>query len=233
MVKRGFTLAEVLITLAVIGIVAALTIPALISNYQKKVTVSKLQEAYGIFANAVKMAEVEHGDVSTWTFSEFATRAEGNQYFFDNFLKPYIKVQEVCNPSSIACWKTSISLSGKSGYLVPSSDQFSFTINNGMTAYFWITHPLSNIQIWVNINGKNNKAVLGKDIFGFRLVIDKELSGLPYNGFFILGEDLDTDTLINDEQYGCSKNIDTIYSGRYCGALIKRDGWKIPETYPW
>ncbi len=33
----AFTLAEVLITLAIIGIVAALTIPTLISNYQKKI----------------------------------------------------------------------------------------------------------------------------------------------------------------------------------------------------
>ena len=34
--KNGFTLAEVLITLGIIGVVAALTIPALIGNYQKK-----------------------------------------------------------------------------------------------------------------------------------------------------------------------------------------------------
>ena len=35
--KRGFTLAEVLITLGIIGVVAALTIPTLINNYQKKI----------------------------------------------------------------------------------------------------------------------------------------------------------------------------------------------------
>ena len=38
--KKGFTLAEVLITLGVIGIVAAMTIPTLVNNYQEKVTVS-------------------------------------------------------------------------------------------------------------------------------------------------------------------------------------------------
>ena len=36
MKKRAFTLAEVLITLGIIGVVAAMTIPTLISNYQKK-----------------------------------------------------------------------------------------------------------------------------------------------------------------------------------------------------
>lgn len=34
--KRAFTLVEVLITLGIIGVVAALTLPALIENYQKK-----------------------------------------------------------------------------------------------------------------------------------------------------------------------------------------------------
>ena len=35
-VRGGFTLAEVLITLGIIGIVAALTIPTLVANYQNK-----------------------------------------------------------------------------------------------------------------------------------------------------------------------------------------------------
>lgn len=38
----AFTLAEVLITLGIIGIVAAMTIPTLINNYQKKITVTRL-----------------------------------------------------------------------------------------------------------------------------------------------------------------------------------------------
>ena len=42
--RVAFTLAEVLITLGIIGIVAAMTIPTLIVNYQKKQTVSKLKQ---------------------------------------------------------------------------------------------------------------------------------------------------------------------------------------------
>ena len=57
--KRAFTLAEVLITLGIIGVVAALTIPTLISNYQKKVTVAKLKYAYSVLIGAFKMAEVD------------------------------------------------------------------------------------------------------------------------------------------------------------------------------
>ena len=44
MKRSGFTLAEVLITLGIIGVVAALTIPNLIAGYEKQVTISKLQK---------------------------------------------------------------------------------------------------------------------------------------------------------------------------------------------
>ena len=64
--KAAFTLAEVLITLAIIGIVAALTIPTLITNYQKKQTVSKLKQSYSIISQALTMAQAEHGDTTTW-----------------------------------------------------------------------------------------------------------------------------------------------------------------------
>ena len=44
--KKAFTLAEVLITLGIIGVVAAITIPGLITKYQKLVTVVKLKKVY-------------------------------------------------------------------------------------------------------------------------------------------------------------------------------------------
>jgi len=46
--KAAFTLAEVLITLGIIGVVAAMTIPALISNYQKRVWTAQLQKVYAV-----------------------------------------------------------------------------------------------------------------------------------------------------------------------------------------
>ena len=56
MKKIGFTLAEVLITLGIIGIVAAMTIPTLIAEQQKKQTVAKLQRALGIMNQAYRLA---------------------------------------------------------------------------------------------------------------------------------------------------------------------------------
>lgn len=62
----GFTLAEVLVTLGIIGIVAALTIPTLVANYRKKVVVSKLKKVYSDLQQAVKLSEADNGTCDTW-----------------------------------------------------------------------------------------------------------------------------------------------------------------------
>ena len=50
----GFTLAEVLITLGIIGVVAALTLPSVIQKYQKKVTVERLKNIIASCPNVRK-----------------------------------------------------------------------------------------------------------------------------------------------------------------------------------
>ena len=52
--RLGFTLAEVLITLGIIGVVAALTMPVLVANYSKKADVAKLKKAYTVIRNTGK-----------------------------------------------------------------------------------------------------------------------------------------------------------------------------------
>lgn len=57
----AFTLAEVLITLGIIGIVAAMTIPAIINNSEKQSIVSKVKEAYSIMSQATGQIKTECG----------------------------------------------------------------------------------------------------------------------------------------------------------------------------
>lgn len=64
--KGAFTLAEVLITLGVVGVVAALTVPSLIAKYQERVYISKIRKAYYTLDQAVRHAVEEYGPVDTW-----------------------------------------------------------------------------------------------------------------------------------------------------------------------
>lgn len=76
--KIAFTLAEVLITLGIIGVVSAITIPALINEHKKIVTVNKLKKNYVLFAQVFQMAERENGFAENWDYSlshtEFAEK---------------------------------------------------------------------------------------------------------------------------------------------------------------
>ena len=80
--KSGFTLAEVLITLGIIGTVAAMTIPTLMMNYQKQVWESKLKKIYSIATNACERMLIEenvsrvnetevYGDISNDTLRKY------------------------------------------------------------------------------------------------------------------------------------------------------------------
>ena len=58
--RVGFTLAEVLITLGIIGIVSAMTIPTLVKNYQKKVLNTQFVQAYSILNQALRMTTSQY-----------------------------------------------------------------------------------------------------------------------------------------------------------------------------
>ena len=60
--KKGFTLAEVLITLMIIGIVAALTIPSVISNYQQQEFKTGLKKAVSVLNEAIQMNIAQDGE---------------------------------------------------------------------------------------------------------------------------------------------------------------------------
>lgn len=75
----GFTLAEVLITLGIIGIVAALTIPTLINNYQKKAYIAALQKTYSQTQNAFKLMMADEG-VDFLSQTKFFAELKRNGY---------------------------------------------------------------------------------------------------------------------------------------------------------
>lgn len=59
--KIAFTLAEILITLTIIGVIAALTIPTLLNKYNEKKTISQLNKMYSTLSQALASAQREYG----------------------------------------------------------------------------------------------------------------------------------------------------------------------------
>ena len=101
-VTSAFTLAEVLITLGIIGVVAALILPHVVTRINEKVTVSKLKETYSMLNQAYKMAEVENDKPQFW-YKGASNISDANQHtVFAEILAKHLKVAKTCINTSYA-----------------------------------------------------------------------------------------------------------------------------------
>ena len=91
MKHKAFTTAEVLITLGILGVVIAMTLPALIGHYQKKVTVEKLKTIYSKLSEVIKISETDNGVVNSWDYTL------SSDEFVKIYLAPYIKNFKINN----------------------------------------------------------------------------------------------------------------------------------------
>src|SRR5574344_2705711 len=92
--KAAFTLAEVLIVLGIIGVVAAFTIPVLIKNIQKEETLIKLKASYTQLYQTIKLSEVDNGPTSEWDRIKPRDSDELLSWF-NTYLAKYLKYTKV------------------------------------------------------------------------------------------------------------------------------------------
>ncbi len=252
--KVAFTLAEVLITLGVIGVVAAMTIPTLVGQYKKIQTVSQLTKAYAELNQVLKLAEVDNGTMDSWDFSNNTENTdEIHKYFAENYIYPYIKVIKKCpGENRKDCWAEEVkSIDGtKSSRASSGHDKGAFVTSSGYSVRYWL-HAIGNGGwLWVDLNGKKEPNTIGADVFPFIMSWGSSKS-IPVNsseclrkyGVFPMGlsciERPTREDLINGTakevsgKSNCIKGENKDLSGGYCGALIMYDGWKIKDDYPY
>lgn len=220
----GFTLAEVLITLGIIGVVAALTIPTLMTAHKKHVTAAKLKRAVSSINQAIKLSESENGEVENWD------RTLPQNEFIDKYFRPYMKIAQVCNPATDCGYESNVAwryLNGGGGAYASLNHggRTPFLTFDGVVyAYSAFAAGSGSISgdndrvIIVDINGAEKPNQFGKDVF-FLYRIEEEDSIIPYGA----------DKTDGEIRRSCSKTGD----GFYCAALIRANGWEIPNSYPW
>ena len=239
----GFTLAEVLITLGIIGIIAALTMPTLIANYQKKRTVTQLKATYSILNQAFEAAKADYGDMDNWDMDSYKGQTTGGKELFKSFTEkyflPYIKpvknygitkfsnigyeqiyyLNKNIDSNSLNSQKYIISLAN--GSIVGLSlDTHCDEIKEDSDGNKICTsgHYYTSIYIIVDINGIKKPNTIGKDIFVMSMYSNK------FGFYRYPASENKRDILL---QY-CSKNS---IENRHCGRLIQYDGWEI--KYDW
>ncbi len=219
----GFTLAEVLITLGIIGIVAALTIPSIITKYQKKETAKKLQQAYNLLQQTASLAQAEYGDMDTWDC--FIKGNMSAEQFANKYIIPFFQNSNIKKYGSwvVAGYKEPPKLMDGTD---TSAYQYYFQISQGYiySTFAYDTNDRRIFLIYMDINGTNGKNRLGRDIFvatyGYSSKKEYQYKLHMYNY-----SQSDRDTIIKNN---CNKT-----AGGYCGALIEMDGWEIKDDYPW
>ena len=97
--KFGFTLAETLITLGIIGVVAAMTIPNLMSKLRYNREAALLKENYSILQQMMLRAN-EEGAMSNLPYTDNMNQLKE---WFSTYMLPFVKVSKVCYGTK-GCW---------------------------------------------------------------------------------------------------------------------------------
>ncbi|MCD7878541.1 MAG: type II secretion system GspH family protein [Candidatus Gastranaerophilales bacterium] len=220
--KSAFTLAEVLITLVIIGIIAAITVPTLMANYRKQEVSSRLKKFYSNLSNAVRLADMENPGFIKSTYS--ARETDYGQWWNDTLGK-YMPVTEKAN-STYAMNSTT-----DSSYI---PDKI-YVLNDGSII---IEHVAGRYDVTTNfmidINGEKAPNAYGKDIFGFSVGDRHESKGTDAisKNIFVCTHwsycgaryiDYTRDRALQD----CVNSSPTM-----CAKLLQYDGWQVKDDYP-
>ena len=242
--RAAFTLAEVLITLGIIGVVAAMTMPGLVSKYRKYVVETELQKAFSIISQVVRMSEVQNGDAAYWLYPTIgsATSLEGaeqSENFVNLYIKPHIKY--------IKAEKDNIKVyysDGTESYLTTYINKVpQFILADGIFLTF---HPTATIDqsrgyvmlVYVGTTNmrKNSELVEGKNFFTFTVSLADTISKVSLEPQSYLNWSCQK---LNENQEtfieNCRKNTretSGVSSSVYCTYMIYCNGWEIPDNYP-
>ncbi len=217
--KKGFTLSEVLITLVIIGVISAITVPSVIQTTDRRETITGIKKAYSTLTNWERRVQVDYGHSSTWESAEEI----GLEKYYETYIKPYFNIMKYCNTGEECGYKSDkpfTQLNGDGGVFVAKSSRISFTTIDGM-AYSFVEY--SNITgalypvIKVDINGAKKPNRYGRDVFTFYRTED---IGIKPSGY-----DESQDAVKSD----CSRSG----TGVYCAARIMRNSWDFDDGYPW
>ena len=250
--RAAFTLAEVLITLGIIGVVAVMTLPTLIQNYQKHITVNRLKVNYNILNNAVRRAEADFGEITTWDelLNSYSTDYDGNKpavklqaaSIIKKYLMPYLSGAQLTETKSLAQlgYKRPI-LNAKGSIFAPiNATGPILTLKNGTVILISIdiSNPdaegkkyLYGLNLVIDIDGPNGYNTKGKDVFLASLPYARNTRVMFHQNYRVFPNTRKMEIIsINREdlKINCKTS-----NGNYCGALIQMDGWQIKDDYPW
>ncbi len=159
---RAFTLAEVLVTLGIIGVVSAMTVPSLMQNYQRQSYVTQLHKVYNELSQVLVRYQNDKNAVNLLEAGLTSTAA------IQNMLTSYTKVIATCDTVTSPCFATSYKYQtgaavGEGSY---TANVKGYVLASGAAirpVYSATTTKLANFMI--DINGPKGPNIAGRDLF--------------------------------------------------------------------
>lgn len=249
----AFTLAEVLITLGIIGVVAAMTIPTLISNYQKTQYVTQLKKAYATTNQALKQMAADNDCIDDLKCTGLFDTGS-SQFSLGSALVKYFNVAKNCKINkNQSCWAdvTNQNYDGSFTGTNPtydSSDCYKFVTADGMS--FFIYNYRNNCitdgsegstnyssgrtgnmkqtcaELHIDVNGLKKPNAIGRDTFVFYITNGKGAMLYPLGG---------ADDKYNgaegrwwtDDSGNPRRCYQNDKSGYHCAGRVMEEGWQM------
>ncbi|MCD7878837.1 MAG: hypothetical protein LUG16_02755 [Candidatus Gastranaerophilales bacterium] len=189
--------------MTIIGIIAAMTIPVLMTSVSKTETETRLKKAYSTFTQAMQL--VEAGERRP-LMSYYTSADDAGITKVKNKLEKYMN-------------STAEDVSSSS-YTAVANDGMKYSLNASNANY---------ITLFIDINGNAEPNANGYDRFWFAMFKNSYIKDHPkvkQLDSYWRARFPDTDATSSTLKSACSSNA------QYCSAYIMNNGWEIPDDYP-
>lgn len=171
----AFTLAEILLTLLIIGIVASIIIPGLINNIQNAELKVAWKNTYSIMNQATKLVLLEVGG-SMKGILPYNIDDSPSDEFKNFYIKHLINFKECPKPVIGPCWSSEVTRFASDNLL---NDNAGIILSNGAFVLFDYENADCDDEICafidIDVNGLKGPNKIGKDIFGIKVLENKIL----------------------------------------------------------
>lgn len=250
--NKGFTLAEVLITLGIIGVITAITLPALHSKYEKKIIETGLKQTYSDLYNLIKRSEVDNGSYEDWDYSMSYDNGNTSDKFVEKYFAPYVHLTECKSHNNKNMPKKCFAGSDGNFYVwrYPNQNELSiggdyrispkYLLNDGRSLMIMVKNTPMYGDYWkyiifvVDVNGQRGQSIMGQDVFVFSLstYLRYGTTGKEIKGFHVGSSENDGDFAYSTEKiYNFCQPGNNLGTHK-CGILLERNNWKFPKDYP-
>lgn len=220
---KAFTLAEIIITMGIVGVIAALTVPDLVSDYQNKAMAVKIRKSVNDVESAIDQYITAEGKTN---FAQ--TKVMTNRQTIDGFVRENFRVIKTCGGTNackrdcaagdeacaqeVATCKEQVAAAGcfANEKYISLDNSASANFNCSETSYILadstaicMTINSGLLDVHIDVNGTEPPNIGGRDMFKFTVNSKVEING--------------------GDAANCKKNS----NGYGCIAKLQQNNWKM------